>query len=200
MRTIGAALALLAAPVAAQNPPTPPLATTPSEIVRVTLTTSEGPIVLALDKTKAPITVANFLRYVDGKRLDGTAFYRAMKLGDATGLVQFGTRADPRRTLPPIAHEPTSQTGLSNTDGALAMARYAPGTAAGDMFIVVGDLHTLDAGATDPGFAVFGHVVEGMDIVRHILVAPTSPTEGEGVMKGQMLAPTIKVISARRAE
>ncbi len=199
MKRIAIALAFLAAPVAAQVASAPPVATTPSETVRVTLTTSEGPIVLALDKSKAPITVANFLRYVDGKRLDGTAFYRAMKLADATGLVQFGTRADPKRTLSPIAHEPTSQTGLSNTDGALAMARYAPGTAAGDVFIVVGDLHTLDASASDPGFAVFGNVVEGMDIVRRILVAPTSPTEGEGVMKGQMLSPTIEVISARRA-
>ncbi len=198
MRAIAAALALLVAPAAAQVPLKPPPAATPSETVSVTLTTSEGPVVVTLDKGKAPITVANFLRYADDKRLDGTAFYRAMKLGENAGLVQFGTRADPKRTLPPIAHEPTSQTGLSNTDGALAMARYAPGTAAGDVFIVVGDLHTLDASATDPGFAVFGHVVEGMDVVRRILAAPTSPTEGEGVMKGQMLEPAIKLISARR--
>lgn len=170
----------------------------PEDLVRVTLTTAEGPIVLALDRARAPKTVANFLRYVDARRFDGTAFYRAMKLGDGLGLVQFGTSNDPKRTYPPVAHEPTSKTGLSHTDGALSMAMGAPGTAAGDVFIVVGDINTLDATATEPGFAVFGHVVEGMDAVRRILVAPTSPTEGNGVMRGQMLAPRIRVVTARR--
>jgi len=193
------------APAAAQTaPPMPPPATVPAATVSVTLTTAEGPIVLALEKDRAPVTTANFLRYVDGKKLDGVAFYRAMKLGDgpggASGLIQFGTSNDSRRTLPPIAHEPTSKTGLTHTDGAISMAMIAPGTAAGDIFIIVGDLHTLDATATDPGFAVFGHVAEGMDVVRRILAAPTSPTEGEGVMKGQMLSPAIKVISARRTD
>ena len=201
------AAAALATAVPAQPPSSPPDAraeTAPSapaapiDLVRVTITTGEGPIVLALDRTHAPVTVANFLRYVDGKRLDGSVFYRAMRLGDGAGLVQFGTRNDPKRTLPGIAHEPTGKTGLSHTDGAISMAMAKPGTAAGDFFIIVGNVVTLDANPTDPGFAVFGHVVEGMDLVRRILAAPTSPTRGEGVMKGQMLEPTIKVPSVRR--
>lgn len=189
----------LAAPALAQTPATPPPpVAAPTDLVRVTLTTSDGPIVLELDRGRAPVTVRNFLRYVDAKRLDGAAFYRAMRLGDRLGLVQFGTRNDPKRTYPPIAHEPTTTTGLSHTDGAISMAMAKPGTSAGDFFIVVGALTTMDASAADPGYATFGHVVQGMDLVRRILAAPTSPTQGEGVMKGQMLAPIIKVVSARR--
>jgi peptidyl-prolyl cis-trans isomerase A (cyclophilin A) len=102
-----------------------------------------------------------------------------------------------------VAHEPTSQTGLSHTDGALSMAQNQPGTATADFFIIVGSLTSLDAGKTtpdDPGYAVFGHVVEGMEVVRAILAAPTSATEGEGIMRGQMLAPRIRIISASRVE
>lgn len=207
IRTLALLTALMAAPVALAQAPAaqpaseaaaPPAAAVPADLVRVTITTTRGPIVLALDRTHAPITVANFLRYVDAKRLDGTAFYRAMRLWEGAGLVQFGTRNDPKRTYPGITHEPTGKTGLSHTDGAISVAMGKPGTAAGDFFIVVGNVSTLDATATDPGFAAFGHVVEGMDLVRQILAAPTSATMGEGVMKGQMLAPTIKVVSVRR--
>ena len=200
IRMLALALAV-ATPALAQAPVAPAPMATPApaeDLVHVTLATAEGPIVLALDRGRAPKTVANFLRYVDGKRFDGTAFYRAMKIGDGLGLVQFGTSNDPKRTYPPIAHEPTTQTGLTHIDGAISMAMAAPGTAAGDIFIIVGDLHTLDATPENPGFAAFGRVVEGMDVVRRILVAPTSPTKGEGVMRGQMLEPTIKVQTVRR--
>lgn len=190
------AAALLAPNALAQAPAAAPSA--PVDLVRVTITTADGPITLALDRARAPITVANFLRYVDAKRLDHTVFYRAMRLGEGVGLVQFGTKNDPKRTYPGIAHEPTTKTGLSHVDGAISVARTRPGTAAGDFFIIVGDLRTLDATATDPGFAVFGHVVEGMDVVRRILTAPTSPSAGEGPMKGQMLVPAIKVAAVRR--
>ncbi len=121
--------------------------------------------------------------------------------GTARGLIQGG--AEHRRRLPPVAHEPTSATGLSHVDGAVSMARAAPGSADADFFIIVGDSMTgLDAGPASGGdrlgYAVFGRVVEGMDIVRRILAAPTSPTEGEGVMRGQMLEPRIAIRSARR--
>ena len=216
-------LSLAAAPVLAQNgppvaagppqPPAQPAAPAPRPAtVRVGLQTSEGPIVLELEKERAPVTTANFLRYVDQKRLDGTSFYRAVRTTPnplpegmkESGLVQGGVRYDPKRVLPPIPHEPTSQTGLSHVDGAISMARAAPGSATGDFFIVVGDSPSMDADPSQPGdnlgFAVFGHVAEGMDVVRKILVAPTSPTEGEGVMKGQMLNPTVKILTARRAQ
>jgi peptidyl-prolyl cis-trans isomerase A (cyclophilin A) len=196
-----ALLCLAAAPALAQEAP----ASAPQpETVRVTIETSEGAIGLALEKERAPITTANFLRYVDLKRLDGTTFYRAAKVADGYGLIQGGTKGDPKRTFAPIKHEPTTLTGLSNTDGAIAMARHAPGTAAGDFFLIVGDMASLDANPSQPGdnagFAAFGHVVAGMDVVRKILESPTSPTEGEGVMKGQMLAPPIRIITARRGE
>lgn len=170
--------------------------------VRVAIETTAGTITVVTDP-RAPVTSANFLRYIDERRFDGTDFYRGMDLGSGYGLVQGGTANAPSRILPPIAHEPTSQTGLSHTDGALSMARLDPGTATGDFFIIVGDLTTLDAGRAapdDPGFAVFGHVVQGMDVVRQILAAPKSPTEGEGVMRGQMLSPRIRIVSAHRVE
>jgi len=200
-------LALLAqattpAPVSTPAPvatPTPAPAADPALApVKVRLDTAAGPIVLAVDRAHAPLTAANFLRYVDGRRLDGVAFYRAVKVGDGYGLAQFGTRNDPKRTLPPVPFEPTSKTGLSHVDGAISMAMAKPGTAAGDFFVVVGDLKSMDAHDADPGFAVFGRVVEGMDVIRRVLLAPTSPTEGVGVMKGQMLAPTIRIATARR--
>jgi len=198
MRFLFIVLALISLPAAAQT-----------ALPHVALETDAGTITIRLEAEKAPATVANFLRYVDGKRLDGTSFYRAMLVGDPGkfGLVQGGVKGDPKRLLPPVKHEPTSQTGLSNTNGAISMARGAPGSATADFFIILGDLSSLDAktegakteGQGDiAGFAPFGQVVEGMDVVRTIQSAPTSPTLGEGAMKGQMLAKPITIKTARR--
>lgn len=194
---------MLAAAAPASRPPVPvPLADT----VRVALTTEKGVITVDVDAKHAPITAANFLRYVDQRRFDGIPFYRSMHLAWGTqpnGLIQAGVR-DPRRLLPPIAHEPTSQTGLTHKAGAISMARGAPGTARADFTIMVGDIAGLDADpkASTPdaqqGYAVFGQVVAGMDVVRVIFDSPRSATLGEGVMKGQMLAPEIKILTARR--
>jgi peptidyl-prolyl cis-trans isomerase A (cyclophilin A) len=195
-RLVLAFLLCLAAPAAAQPAPAASAAT-----VQVLLHTSAGDIKVALETARAPVTAGNFLHYVDTRRLDGAEFYRAMHTGPDAGLVQGGVR-DPRKLFPPITHEPTSRTGLSHVDGALSAPRFAVGTAQGDFTIMVGDQHYLDAGPGSAGdglgYAVFGHVVEGMDVVRRILAAPTSPTEGEGVMRGQMLAPRITIITARR--
>lgn len=193
LRLLLLVLALLgAAPAAAQPAP-----------VRVALETEAGRIVAEIDVAHAPITAANFLRYVDARRFDGIEFYRAMRTGPEAGLIQAGVR-DLSKQFPPIAHEPTSQTGLSHVDGALSMPRLAPGTAAGDFTIMAGPQHYLDAGPTPGGdglgYAVFGRVVEGMDVVRRILASPTSPTEGEGVMRGQMLSPRIRILTARRVD
>jgi peptidyl-prolyl cis-trans isomerase A (cyclophilin A) len=183
----------LAAPAPATPVPTGP--------VKVLLHTDAGDIALELETQKAPITAGNFLRYVDTRRLDGAEFYRAMHTAPDAGLIQGGVR-DPRLLFPPIAHEPTSQTGLSHVDGALSVPRLAVGTARGDFSIMVGDQHYLDAGPGSAGdglgYAVFGRVVEGMDVVRRILAAPTSATEGEGAMRGQMLSPRIRILTARR--
>ncbi|EPR14604.1 peptidylprolyl isomerase [Sphingobium indicum IP26] len=183
-------------PAFAQTAPVPP----PAD-VKVALETGSGRIVVAVHLAQAPVTAANFLRYVDQKRLDGTSFYRGVGSADY-GFVQGGAQNDPKRILPPIKHEPTSQTGLTHDDGALSMARYAPGSAAGDFFIVLGKMPGMDAHPEAPGdnqgFAVFAHVVEGLDAVKTILAAPKSPTAGEGVMKGQMLEQPVKILTARR--
>lgn len=190
---------LLAGPALAQ---TPPAASTPP-LPRVALTTSMGRIVVELDTVHAPITARNFLHYVDTRRYDGQLVYRSMKTGDNIGLIQGGVVTDGRLLYPPIAHEPTSQTGLSHVAGAISAPRGAVGTARSDFTIMASDLHYLDAGPESGsgdglGYAVFGRVVEGMDIVRAILNAPTSPTEGQGAMRGQMLQPRVRIISARR--
>ena len=185
---------LFAAPLHAQP------AAPSDQLVKVTLDTELGRIVLELHQARAPVTTANFLRYVDGMRFDGQTFYRAMKVGDG-GLIQGGVRSDARKLLPPIAHEPTSQTGLKNVAGAIVMANAGPGTAQSDFFILASDQPAFDAGHPQGdavGFAVFGKVVEGMDVVRKILDAPVSATKGEGVMKGQMLEPEIRIVKAER--
>lgn len=188
--------------VPAPSPPPPPLAA----VERVAMTTELGVIELALDGAHAPISTANFLHYVDSKRFDGISFYRAMHLdwGDQpNGLLQGGLR-DPRRLFPPIAHEPTSQTGLSHVAGAISMARNAPGTATADFSIMLSDLTSLDANpaSADPeaqaGYAVFGKVTAGMDVVRKIWESPISQTLGEGSMRGQMLEAPVKILTARR--
>lgn len=203
---ISALICLSPLPAMAQDAPTPAApAPVPKPLtVKVSLVTSEGPILLELEKERAPITASNFLRYVDSKRFDNATFYRAVSVPNAPelGLVQGGTKYNPTKTFPPIAHEPTSKTGLKHVDGTISMGRNTPGTAAGDFFIVVGDMSYMDANPAAPGdnagYAAFGRVIEGMDVVKKILAAPRSPTLGEGVMKGQMLAPTIRIISARR--
>jgi peptidyl-prolyl cis-trans isomerase A (cyclophilin A) len=191
------ALLCLGAPSFAQ-PPAP--APAPA-VVRVLLQTSAGDILVVLETERAPITAGNFLHYVDTRRLDGAEFYRAMHATPEAGLIQGGVR-NGRLLFPPIAHESTSQTGLSHDDGALSVPRLAVGTAQGDFTIMVGPQHYLDAGPGSAGdglgYAVFGHVLVGMEVVRRILAAPTSPTEGEGMMRGQMLDPRVRIITARR--
>ncbi|MFN3591420.1 MAG: peptidylprolyl isomerase [Thermaurantiacus sp.] len=198
MRCILALAALLLAlPLAAQTESAKP---------SVVISTSEGLIRVELADDKAPKTVANFLRYVDEKRLDGTGFYRALKVGGRTdlGLIQGGIRAEAKRALPPVAHEPTSATGLSHTHGAISMARGVPGSAQGDFFIIIGELASLDANPAaegdNQGFAVFGRVTEGMETVERILDAPVSATAGEGAMKGQMIEKPVRILSVRRAD
>ena len=198
-RVLLAVLLCLAGPAFAQAPA--PAAAPP--LPRVALVTSMGRIVVELDTVHAPITARNFLHYVDTRRYDGQQIYRSMKTGDNIGLIQGGIVTDGRLLYPPIAHESTTQTGLTHVAGALSAPRGAPGTARSDFTIMASDLHYLDAGPESGsgdglGFAVFGRVVEGMDIVRAILNAPTSPTEGQGVMRGQMLMPRVRIISARR--
>lgn len=171
---------------------------------KVVMHTALGDITLVIDTEHAPVTAANFLRYVDAKRFDGITFYRAVKIGDTGdyGLVQAGLRGNPKKIYPPIAHEPTTQTGLSHLSGAVSMARLAPGSAQADFFIVLGDVVGLDARPDAPGdnqgYAVFGRVVDGMEIVKQILERPRSETANSEAMKGQMLAEPIAISTVRR--
>jgi len=201
----GAALAAPPRKSAAARPAPPPAPL--GDTVYVRMVTVLGPIDLALDHAHAPVTVENFVRYVDSRRFDGMTFYRAMRLawGDQpNGLIQTGLRGIPTKVFKPIAHEPTSRTGILHKAGALSMARWAPATATADFSILLSDMPGLDAdpnGTTadaQEGFAAFGHVIAGMDVVRKIWDSPLSPTAGEGALKGQMLEPPVKVITVRR--
>ncbi len=179
------------------------------ETVNVVLETTMGDITIALEVERAPITAANFLRYVEEGRFDGTVFYRALSLDrepKPNGLLQGGTQFDPKRILPGIKHEPTTDTGLSHTNGALSMAMLEPGTANGDFSIMLQDQTGLDARPEDPdpvwqnGYAVFGYVTKGMDVVAAIHQSGIDPQKGEGAMKGQLLAEPVEIIRARRVE
>jgi peptidyl-prolyl cis-trans isomerase A (cyclophilin A) len=210
---IGALMALPlqaqeSAPIATEAVATPTEAAVPpvaaAATVDVILSTSLGDIRVAVEVERAPVTAANFLRYVDTKRFDGIGWYRAMKL-DADGkygLVQAGLRGDRKRVFKPIAHESPVATGLSHVDGAISMARLAPGTATADFFVVIGDLVSLDgtADGADPGYAVFGRVTQGMDVIRQMLDLPRDPNAGDAVMKGQMLAQPVRILTVRRSE
>jgi peptidyl-prolyl cis-trans isomerase A (cyclophilin A) len=168
----------------------------------VALVTDVGTIIVRIENKRAPLTAANFLRYVDAKRMDGFKFYRSTKSwGPANQLIQAGNRGDARKNFPPIAHEPTKATGLTNCKGALSMARLNPGDATTDFFLLLSDIKGFDsdaAGGDGAGFAVFGEIVAGADVVAAIFNAPISPTAGEGVMVGQMLDPQVTIKTARR--
>lgn len=202
--------AFAAATVTAQTPsaiPSTGTAQPKEDLVPVAIDTSLGRIVIALDRARAPVTTANFLHYVDTHRFDGQLFYRAMHVPDADGkdggLIQGGIRSDARLLYAPIAHEPTTKTGLHNLAGTISMANSGPGTARADFFILVSDMPGLDAngpGGDANGFAAFGHVTEGMDVVRKIWTAPVSATKGEGAMKGQMLDPPVRILRAERVK
>ncbi len=200
--------AFVAAPALAQTAPTtPPTPAAPAapRTVRVNVETGQGVIVIELYVDQAPITTANFLRYVDQKRYDGATFFRASRSPGPVdyGLIQGGLQGDPARVLKPIAHEPTTQTGIKHTDGVVSIARNAPGTATSDFFICVGDAPYLDADPAAPGdnagFAAFGKVVEGMDVVHRIINLPTPGVAVNPVMKGQILEPPVPILKARRA-
>lgn len=200
---LAALAALVAVPANAQESSPPP------RTVEVELQTTMGHILIALEVERAPITAGNFLRYVDEHRLDGTVFYRSMVLDwepHPNGLIQGGTQFNPARILPPIAHERTSDTGLTHSRGALSMARNEPGSANGDFSILLQAQPGMDADPdnADPafhdGYAVFGQVIGGMEVVEAIHAAPRDPEAGEGWLKGEMLAEPVVIVRAVRAD
>ena len=162
----------------------------------VAIRTSLGTIVVRLDAARAPVTVRNFLHYADTRAYDNATFYRTVRRAtepqSRIEVIQGGL--NPQAANPmihPIPLEPTSKTGLHNVDGTIAMARTAdPNSATTEFFIDVGDDRFLDAGGPlGPGYAAFGKVIRGMDVVRKIHTAPAS---------GEMLTPPIKIIRVTR--
>ena len=154
--------------------------------VRVLIETELGAIELELDAAKAPATAANFLRYVDARRYDGGRFHRTVTLGNQPQspvkieVIQGGVAPEHEKDdFAAIAIERTRDTGLRHKDGTLSMARDGPDTATSDIFICIGDQPELDfGGRRNPdgqGFAAFGRVVKGMDVVRKIQAARPRP-------------------------
>jgi peptidyl-prolyl cis-trans isomerase A (cyclophilin A) len=170
-----AAALLAAAPLGAQ-----------SGMVRVLIETDRGNISVALDSAHAPVSVTNFLRYVDGGAYTSGRFHRAVTTANQPNdsvkiqVIQGGANPmrDPSLRFPPIELERTSVTGLRHKDGTLSMARAGANTATSDFFICVGDQPSLDfAGHRNldgQGFAAFGQVTAGMDVVRLIQSGPVN--------------------------
>lgn len=190
--SIGGVVRAVLAPQARGAPPTRASA-------RVVLETARGEVELELDSTRAPVTAANFLRYVDAGRYSGGRFHRTVRADNQPvdrvriAVVQAGVA--PQREgedFPPIALERTGATGLRHRDGTISMARAGPDTATSDFFVCLGDQPELDEGGRrnpdGQGFAAFGRVVRGMDVVRRIHAAPA---------EGQALTPPIEIRGAR---
>lgn len=171
----------------------------PVKPVRVLIQTDAGDIEVELD-ARAPNTVANFLKYVDGKSYDGGRFHRTVTPKNQPDnkvkieVVQAGPNPDKKKDeFKPIKLERTKDTGLAHKDGTISMARLGPDTATADFFICVGDQPELDfGGKRNPdgqGFAAFGKVVKGMDVVKKIQGSPAD---------AQKLDPPVKILKITR--
>ena len=175
---------------------------------RVRVQTELGDIVIEVDGKRAPGTVANFLRYVDAGHYDGGTFHRTVKMDNQPEspvkieVIQAGVREDQAKSgFPPIPLERTSVTGLKHTDGAVSMARGGADSATSGWFICINDQPSLDfGGKRNPdgqGFAAFGRVVSGMDVVRKIQQAPSSANRTINT-EAQKLTPPIKIVKVSR--
>lgn len=173
---------------------------------RIVMETAVGEIEIEVYPEQAPLTAGNFLRLVDGGHLDGASFYRTVSPANDNGspvisVIQGGLGDSPG-PFSPIVHETTRESGLAHLDGTISMARAAVGTASSEFFICIGDQPALDFGgarnADGQGFAAFGRVVGGMEVVRLIHAMPANaPTDSEYV-KGQMLDDQVVIRSVRR--
>jgi peptidyl-prolyl cis-trans isomerase A (cyclophilin A) len=176
--------------------------------VQVRVETELGVIVLALDPARAPGTVANFLKYVDAGHYDGGVFHRTVKPDNQPQsdvkiqVIQAGVHPDQaKNSFPALALERTSVTSLKHVDGAVSMARSTPDSATSGWFICIEDQPSLDfGGARNPdgqGFAAFGRVVSGMDVVRKIHQAPSS-SDRTSNQAAQRLTPPIRIVKVSR--
>jgi peptidyl-prolyl cis-trans isomerase A (cyclophilin A) len=149
---------------------------------RIEIVTQMGKIDVALDRKRAPKTVANFLRYVDAHFYDGGAFFRAVP----GFVIQGGNKPRESPTDPKLQLETPLATGVRNTDGAISMARTPdPDSATSEFFICDGAQPALDGAPGQPGYAAFGHVISGMNVVRQIVRQPADQ---------QMLVSPVRII------
>ena len=170
---------------------------------KIMISTDSGNIQLELYPEKAPLTCKNFLKYVDENKYNGAVFYRSVRLNNQPvnkvkiEVIQGGLQNDTTGNFPPIAHESTNMTGIKHVNGTLSMARTIPGSATSEFFICINDQPELDYnGKRNPdqqGFAAFGKVISGMDVVQKIQQKKT----GEGD-KIQSLKTPVKIIGMRR--
>lgn len=169
--------------------------TSPAAPIRVRIETPLGVIEAEIDSAKAPRTAANFLRYVDAGAYENARFHRTVRAdnqpNDSVRIAVIQASVDTARRAPdqaPIALERTSVTGLHHVDGTLSMARGGPDTATSSFFICIGDQPALDfGGRRNPdgqGFAAFGRVTRGMEVVRAI--------QGS-TAEGQRLTPPVQI-------
>jgi peptidyl-prolyl cis-trans isomerase A (cyclophilin A) len=175
--------------------------------VRVMMVTSQGDIEIELYTDRAPITAENFLKLVDGERLDGGSFYRVVTYENDNGnpkieVIQGGLGDEGEGSVEPIAHETTEHTGILHKDGVISMARGDVGTASSEFFICLGDQPGLDYGNVrnpdEQGFAAFGQVVSGMDVVRRINQLPADAPSDSDYTRGQILTDPVTIVSVRR--
>ena len=169
--------------------------------------TTQGNIEIEVYTDKAPISGTDFMHYVENGYYDGEGFYRVVRADNdpmnmGMSLIQGG-RLDSEPVTAPIEHELTSETGLSNTEGVVSIARLEPGTgSAAYFFINIGDNSFLDyGGERNPdgqGYATFGKVISGMDVVRKIQAMEAKGLSGENVVTGQILTNPVKITSAYR--
>jgi len=173
-----------------------------AENPKILMKTELGDILIEVYPDKAPITVANFLRYVDEDRFEGAAFYRVVTMDNQPNMeikievIQGGlSRTTSAKALPPIEHETTESTGILHKDGVISMARLMPGSASSEFFICVGNHPSLDylgmRNRDGMGFAAFGMVIEGMDVVRKIQQQSANR---------QYLPDPVKILSVKRVE
>ena len=175
--------------------------------VAITIRTAMGDIDLELYPDRAPITVANFLAYLDAGHYNGGGFYRVVRYDNDNGnpkieVIQGGVNEEGRAAFPAIAHESTEDTGLLHVDGAISMARGGVGTATSEFFICIGDQQGLDHGqsrnADMQGFAAFGQVVGGMDVVRAIDQLEAPATAEGAYTSGQILEEPVRIVEVVR--
>ena len=179
---------------------------------RVQINTSVGNITVELYADKAPVTVANFLRYVDDKRYDNGSFYRVVRMDNqATSpvkieVIQGGVHDDSSKIMPPIAQETTNKTGILHLDGTISLARGKPESGASEFFICINPQPELDfGGKRNPdgqGFAAFGKVTKGMEIVRKIQQGETGTPGATNAYSNpkQLLLKPVVIKSVRRVK